>query len=52
MRSAQVRFRGNVMIAMNSIEDVAVPETTILMPRFEGGFINIKEGLRQLMERA
>ena len=38
------------MTAMNSIADVTVPETAIVMSRFEDGFINIQEVLRQLAE--
>ena len=38
------------MTAMNSIADVAAPEAALALPRFEDGFVNMQELLRQLAE--
>ena len=38
------------MTAMNSIADVAAPEVALAIPRFEDGFVNMQELLRQLAE--
>ena len=38
------------MTAMNSIADVAAPEAALAIPRFEDGFVNMQELLRQLAE--
>ena len=35
---------------MNSIADVAAPEAALAIPRFEDGFVNMQELLRQLAE--
>ncbi|MBP3884287.1 MAG: hypothetical protein J6D54_05040 [Olsenella sp.] len=38
------------MNAMNGKADVAAPEATLAIPRFEDGFVNMRELLRQLAE--
>ena len=38
------------MTAMDSIADVAAPEAALAIPRFEDGFVNMQELLRQLAE--
>ena len=38
------------MTAMKSIADVAAPEEALAIPRFEDGFVNMQELLRQLAE--
>lgn len=38
------------MTAMESIADVAAPEAALAIPRFEDGFVNMQELLRQLAE--
>lgn len=40
------------MTAMNSIADVKAPEAALAIPRFEDGFANMQELLRQLAESA
>ena len=35
---------------MDSIADVAAPEAALAIPRFEDGFVNMQELLRQLAE--
>ena len=38
------------MIAMNSMAGVRAPEAALAIPRFEDGFVNMQEPLRQLAE--